>query len=154
MNRTTPTITNQMPLRIQPAFGLADAAPSWCVFDTICRSPMGFDVAGVNHQGRKTRPIPSQGFENALKHSGIGASFVTVVQRLGRAICRWQIGSAIAALNAQNDARQHPPVINTRNAARFVRQQGADFIELFLGEPEIRQCETSQIAHLEAHRRL
>ena len=59
-----------------------------------------------------------------------------VVERLGGAIFRRNIGSPATALNAENDTRQNAPVIHARQTARRIRQQRPDFIEMFFSEPE------------------
>ena len=85
----------------------------------------------IDHERAEIGIFLRKSLEYPLENPGLGPAFVTVVKGLGRPLFGRNIAPAIAALQAKNDAGQHPAVINPRHTARFIWQQWLDFVELF-----------------------
>ena len=73
---------------------------------------MGFDVGCIQHQCLKTGILLCQRIENLLENACLGPAFIPVVKGLGGLVSGRNIAPETAALQAENDAGQHPAAIN------------------------------------------
>ena len=120
------TIADQMQLRIQPAFGLADGAPCVGLFCSVGSNAAGFDVCCIKHECVQSALFCANAANVCSKNTGLGPAFVTVVKDLGRSVFGRHIAPVVTALQAEDNARKHAAVINPRNITGLVRQQWFD----------------------------
>ena len=110
-----------MDLAREPASETSHAAPFFArrtvLVDAHARGVDHHDLAVKAGRNRLQQPVPYSGFAPAHE---------PVVAGRRRAIALGYLGLRRAGAEPPEDAVQHPPVIDTRHAARLVRQQRLD----------------------------
>ena len=123
-----------MDLAREPASETSHAAPFFArrtvLVDAHARGVDHHDLAVKAGRNRLQQPVPYSGFAPAHE---------PVVAGRRRAIALGYLGLRRAGAEPPEDAVQHPPVIDTRHAARLVRQQRLDNRPL-----RFRQLDTSK----------
>ena len=98
----------------------------WCaryvgeqpLFEQAGRSPMRFQVCCVNHHAFRFAALAGKFGEDFVEHAEPAPAHEAIVDCLVRSVVGGRVAPAQAVANDEDDAADHPPVINAGNAMR------------------------------------
>lgn len=114
---------------------------------------MNLDATAVDEQPGWHAVDPGKIGKDTLPHAALGPASEAIVERLLRAVdLLGTIAPTTAALQRMDNAGEHPPIIDPRHAARFLRQERFDPRPVLIRKPkEIRHRTASSLKGGESH---